>query len=140
MNPAEKEEAQRKILQESSMFLIFAALDNGGDLDFSNNRYDAFDASEHTATIPTISYYAYPLVDPSQLLGMTLLNPGMMDMAQQTRPAAATALIGPASYFEDDDPMVESILNGNDYDKESEAIQDSTEVDEGMYRRDEANN
>ncbi|KAF9372028.1 hypothetical protein CPB97_001513 [Podila verticillata] len=122
-----KGEVQKKILQESSMFLIYATLDNGDDLDFSDNRSDA---SGHTATIPTISYYAYPLVDPSQLLGMTLLNPRMMDMVQQTGPTAATALTGPSDYCEDDDPMVESILNGNDYDKGSEASQDSTEVDE----------
>lgn len=131
-----KGEVQKKILQESSMFLIYATLDNGDDLDFSDNRSDA---SGHTATIPTISYYAYPLVDPSQLLGMTLLNPGMMDMVQQTGPTAATALTGPSGYCEDDDPMVESILNGNDYDKGSEASQDSTEVDEGTYRHDKAN-
>ncbi|KAF9372982.1 hypothetical protein CPC16_002101 [Podila verticillata] len=125
-----KGEMQKKILQESSMFLIYAALDNGDDLDFSDNRYDAFEASGHTATTPTISYYAYPLVDPSQLLGMTLLNPGMIDMVQQTGPTVATALTGSSGYCEDDDPMVESILNGNDYDKGSEASQDSTEVDE----------
>ncbi|KAG0079181.1 hypothetical protein BGZ92_001161 [Podila epicladia] len=126
-----KEEAQKKLLQECSMFLIYAALDNGDDLDFNDNRHDTFDASGHAATIPVISYYAYPLMDPSQLLGMTLLNPGMMELYQQRgSPAAIESMTDSAAYFEDDDPMVESILNGTNNDKGSEVSQIYTEVDE----------
>ncbi|KAG0336374.1 hypothetical protein BG000_006631 [Podila horticola] len=126
-----KEETQKKLLQESSMFLIYAGLENGGDLDFSDSRSETFKASGHTATIPVLSYYAYPLLDPSQLLGMALLNPGMMDLYQRTGSTAAMeSPTGSASYFEDDDPMVESILNGNDNDKNSKASQIYVEVDE----------
>ncbi|KAG0030481.1 hypothetical protein BGZ82_007418 [Podila clonocystis] len=131
-DPADmKEEAQKKLLQESSMFLIYAALDNGDDLDFSDNQRDAFDASGHTTTIPVISYYAYPLTDPSQLMGMTLLNPGMLDMYQQTGSTAAMeSLTDSVGYLEDDDPLVESILNGNGNDKDSKASQIYAEVNE----------
>ncbi|KAF9302656.1 hypothetical protein BGZ74_005033 [Mortierella antarctica] len=126
-----KEEAQKKLLEESSMFLIYAALDNGDDLDFNDNRHDASDASGHTITIPVISYYAYPLMDPSQPLGMTLLNPGITDLFQQTGSTAAMeSLTDSTGYFEDDDPMVESILNGNGNDKGSDVSQIYTEVDE----------
>lgn len=139
-DPADmKEEAQKKLLQESSMFLIYAALDNDDDLDFNDNRHDASDASGHTITIPVISYYAYPLMDPSQLLGMTLLNPGIMDLFQQTGSTAAMeSLTDSTGYFEDDDPMVESILNGNDNEKGSDVSQIYTEVDEGTNCRDAA--
>ncbi|KAG0020693.1 hypothetical protein BGZ81_009233 [Podila clonocystis] len=128
---ADMEEAQKKLLQGSSMFLIYAALDNGDDLDFSDNRHDAFDASGHTATIPVISYYAYPLMDPSQILGMTFLNPGILDMYQQTGSTAAMeSLTNSAGYVEDDDPLVESILNGNGNYKDSKASQIFAEVNE----------
>ncbi|KAG0287191.1 hypothetical protein BGZ96_008870 [Linnemannia gamsii] len=103
----EKTGSQRKLFQETSMFLVYGAL-------VKDNQ----PASRHAE--PIVSFFAYPLVDQASLMDHILLNTRSLDrMKQETEKAG----VEPERLVEDfvsyDDPVVDSIMNGCDSEHES---------------------
>ncbi|KAG0379340.1 hypothetical protein BGX24_000831 [Mortierella sp. AD032] len=111
----EKTGSQRRLFQETSMFLVYGALVK-----------DKQPTSRHAE--PIVSFFAYPLVDQASLMDHILLNTRSLErMKQETdkagekvKPELAGAGAGPAEGFVSyDDPMVDSIMNGCDSEHES---------------------
>ncbi|KAG0319257.1 hypothetical protein BGZ97_002491 [Linnemannia gamsii] len=103
----EKTGSQRKLFQETSMFLVYGALVK-----------EKQPTGRHAE--PIVSFFAYPLVDQASLMDHILLNTRSLDrMKQET----AKAEVEPERAVEDfvsyDDPVVDSIMNGCDSEHES---------------------
>lgn len=121
----DKRASQRKLFQETSMFLVYGAL-------VKENQ----PASRHAE--PIVSFFAYPLVDQASLMDHILLNTRSLDrMKQETEKAD----VEPERVVEDfvsyDDPVVDSIMNGCDSEHESgyssdRAARKDMDLDEGM--------
>ncbi|KAF9124282.1 hypothetical protein BGW39_008315 [Mortierella sp. 14UC] len=101
--------SQRKLFQETSMFLVYGALVK-----------DKQPTNRHAE--PVVSFFAYPLVDQASLMDHILLNSRSLDQMKQriekaeVEPKRTGALEDFVSY---DDPMVDSIMNGCDSEQES---------------------
>ena len=121
----EKTGSQRKLFQETTMFLVYGAL-------VKENQ----PLTRHAE--PIISFFAYPLVDQASLMDHILLNTRSLDRMKQDADKAA---VEPARVVEDfvsyDDPVVDSIMNGCDSEQESgyssdRAARGGMDLDEGM--------
>ncbi|KAF9151732.1 hypothetical protein BG015_006279 [Linnemannia schmuckeri] len=103
----EKTGSQRKLFQETSMFLVYGALVK-----------EKQPAGRHAE--PIISFFAYPLVDQASLMDHMLLNARSLDRMKQETEKADLGLERVAEDFVSyDDPMVNSIMNGCDSEQES---------------------
>jgi hypothetical protein len=121
----EKTGSQRKLFQETSMFLVYGALVK-----------EKQPTGRHAE--PIVSFFAYPLVDQASLMDHILLNTRSLDrMKQET----AKAEVEPERAVEDfvsyDDPVVDSIMNGCDSEHESgyssdRAARKDMDLDEGV--------
>ncbi|KAF9911516.1 hypothetical protein EC991_003318 [Linnemannia zychae] len=121
----ENAESQRKLFQETSMFLIYGALVK-----------DKQPTSRHAE--PVVSFFAYPLVDQASLMDHILLNSRSLDQMKQKIDRANTEVEGTDAgedYVKYDDPVVDSIMNGCDSEQESgyssdRALRKSIDLDE----------
>ncbi|KAG9069552.1 hypothetical protein KI688_010455 [Linnemannia hyalina] len=103
----EKTGSQRKLFQETSMFLVYGALVK-----------EKQPTSRHAE--PIISFFAYPLVDQASLMDHILLNPRSLDrMKQETEKTNVKQEKVAEDFVSYDDPVVDSIMNGCDSEQES---------------------
>ncbi|KAF9545482.1 hypothetical protein EC957_010898 [Mortierella hygrophila] len=110
----EKTGSQRKLFQESSMFLVYGALVK-----------EKQPTSRHAE--PIISFFAYPLVDQASLMDHILLNPRSLDrMKQETEKTIVKQEKVVEDFVSYDDPVVDSIMNGCDSEQESGYSSDRT--------------
>ncbi|KAF8934332.1 hypothetical protein BGZ47_010421 [Haplosporangium gracile] len=103
----EKTGSQRKLFQETSMFLVYGALVK-----------EKQPTGRHAE--PIISFFAYPLVDQASLMDHILLNTRSLDrMKQETEKADLEPERVAEDFVSYDDPVVDSIMNGCDSEQES---------------------
>ncbi|KAI1299793.1 hypothetical protein EDD11_006426 [Mortierella claussenii] len=96
-----------KLYQETSMFLVYGVL---GDKDAVNS----------SSAVPTMSFFAYPLVDHAGFSEQMFLNTRYLEQLRQNVDQAHTAegLLSPSdtdpddAHIQYDHPMVDSIMNG----------------------------
>ncbi|KAF9173955.1 hypothetical protein BGX20_001538 [Mortierella sp. AD010] len=128
----ETEDPRRKLYQDTSMFLVYGML-------VDNNPHLATDLENHGKTshkeLPTISFFAYPLVDQTSFSEQILLNTRSLEQIKQDAEDARLSdplLSGDLKepYVRYEDPDVDSIMNGSDGEQESE--QDSNQTIFGM--------
>ncbi|KAF9330617.1 hypothetical protein BGZ91_000081 [Linnemannia elongata] len=103
----EKTGSQRKLFQETSMFLVYGALVK-----------EKQPTGRHAE--PIISFFAYPLVDQASLMDHILLNTRSFDrMKQETEKTEVKQEKVAEDFVSYDDPVVDSIMNGCDSEQES---------------------
>lgn len=121
----EKTGSQRKLFQETSMFLVYGALVK-----------EKQPTGRHAE--PIISFFAYPLVDQASLMDHMLLNTRSFDrMKQETEKTEVKQEKVAEDFVSYDDPVVDSIMNGCDTEQESgyssdRATRKDIDLDEGM--------
>ncbi|ORZ19186.1 hypothetical protein BCR41DRAFT_421369 [Lobosporangium transversale] len=121
------EDPRLKLYQETTMFLVYGILDGNSD---NNHGY----VSE--TNVPTISFFAYPLVDQVNLSEQIFLNSRSLERLKQDTEAAQFssadvelfrdniklgASIGAdaEAYIQYEDPIVNSIMNGSENDDDT---------------------
>ncbi|KAF9184185.1 hypothetical protein BGZ51_003503 [Haplosporangium sp. Z 767] len=113
------DDPQHRLFHETSMFLVYGALSNnsGSEVQHDTNFSQADNRD------PTVSFFAYPLVDQAKFLEQTLLNSRTLNQLRQDaeeNDAADLALSEDTGEFvQFDDPAIDSIMNGGDDGSES---------------------
>ncbi|KAK3824113.1 MAG: hypothetical protein JOS17DRAFT_268743 [Linnemannia elongata] len=103
----EKTGSQRRLFQETSMFLVYGALVKGKQ-----------PTSRHAE--PIISFFAYPLVDQASLMDHILLNTRSLERTKrETEKGEVKQEKVEEDFVSYDDPVVDSIMNGCDSEQES---------------------
>ncbi|KAF9348599.1 hypothetical protein BGX26_012999 [Mortierella sp. AD094] len=119
------EDPRRKLYQDTSMFLVYGMLMGNKD----DNPYLAMDLEHSRKTshkeLPTISFFAYPLVDQTSFSEQILLNTRSLEQIKQDAEDARLSdplLSGDPNepYVRYEDPDVDSIMNGSDGEQDSE--------------------
>ncbi|KAF9112705.1 hypothetical protein BGX27_002926 [Mortierella sp. AM989] len=126
------EDPRRKFYQDTSMFLVYGMLADNKDDNINPAKDSTHNMKAPHRTLPTISFFAYPLVDHSSFSEQVLLNTRSLEQIKQDAEEAWLSdplLLGDTvdgSHVLYEDPEVDSIMNGTDNEQVSTQLSNQT--------------